>query len=823
VNEVSCRVWELFVEASRRHGVSLAELIAVAPGAPLADPTQRIDWDTFCVLLVRLEELLPPGVGLEEIGSYAAMNPLAKPLRVITSSLADARLLYRAAYQWLGPSLVRGLALTLEDLGHRRLRITSTIPPTARDSPQFHRTTIGAARTLPRVLGLPDAVVHAELGPRRLVLDVTLPPTATLLQRLRRIPSALRSARSIISELVWQQEELRASHDAVLRSQRDLRAVIETLPDGVVIQRAGRILYANPAALGSLGARVPRELAGRAFDELVHPHDRARLGDPGHVEVRLGDPPRATALLSPAQAVEFDGGPAQLVVLRDLTALRRSEEENRALLAAIPDLILRLDEHGKILDVHSGQLRQTPAGAVSLAGLDLAALPTIAPGLDRRAVDDALSAIATALATGLTQMLTITVPTNAGPRVWETRFVPLGAPRGTEVLAIARDVTEQKHAEAGLALADRMLSVGTLAAGVAHEINNPLTYVIANLRGLARRVRRIAGGKPIVSSELPDLEQMIGDALDGAERVRDIVGDLKTFSRGDDEEAGPIDVRAVLDTSIKMAQNEIRHRARLVRQYADDVPSARATSARLGQVFLNLLLNAAQAIPEGHAGENEITVRVYGAGADVAVEIIDTGVGIPPEIAARIFDPFFTTKPALGTGLGLAICHKIVSALGGEIVALSTPGRGATFRLRLPAAQRPAILPLPPQTTAEREAIARRRVLIVDDEPRVAEALAAALEGHDVELAASGREALSRLGGGTSFDIVFCDLLMPEVSGMDLYRELVRSRPALARRVVFMTAGAFTQGARDFLAAVPNACIEKPFDMDAVLSLIGRS
>jgi len=248
---------------------------------------------------------------------------------------------------------------------------------------------------------------------------------------------------------------------------------------------------------------------------------------------------------------------------------------------------------------------------------------------------------------------------------------------------------ERKKMSEQLLISDRMASVGTLAAGVAHEINNPLAVLIANLEFIAQNLGPIVE-TPAVPGELlmglAGLREPLRDAQEAAERVRLIVRDLKVFSRSEEEERrGPVDVRGVLESSARMASNEIRHRARLVKEYGE-VPKAQANEARLGQVFLNLLINAAQAIPEGRAEANEIGIATRSdAAGNVVVEIRDTGSGIPPEVLPRIFDPFFTTKPqGVGTGLGLHIVHNIVvNHHGGTIALTSDPGR-TEFRIGLP-------------------------------------------------------------------------------------------------------------------------------------------
>jgi PAS domain S-box-containing protein len=255
---------------------------------------------------------------------------------------------------------------------------------------------------------------------------------------------------------------------------------------------------------------------------------------------------------------------------------------------------------------------------------------------------------------------------------------------GRANLIVIRDITERKKFQARLLLADRMVSVGTLAAGIAHEINNPLAYVMGNLGYLAKRVERLANDAPNV--DLDEIIEACEEARGGAERVQTIVDDLRAFSRVDDQKMGPVDVHGVLESSLKLAGTELQRRARLVKDFAS-VPPVRASDSRLGQVFLNLLVNAIQALPEGgDRDDQEIRLATRLEHGYVMVEVRDSGPGIPSEIMDRVFDPFFTTKPVgVGTGLGLSICHSIVTTLGGEIHVESGTGGGTTFRVLLPA------------------------------------------------------------------------------------------------------------------------------------------
>jgi two-component system cell cycle sensor histidine kinase/response regulator CckA len=389
----------------------------------------------------------------------------------------------------------------------------------------------------------------------------------------------------------------------------------------------------------------------------------------------------------------------------------------------------------------------------------------------------------------------------AGSAVFETTLTPVRDANGAVdgAIGVCIDITERVRMRDRLLQSERLASMGTLAATVAHEINNPLTYVVGNLELVASQLSESSGP----SKAAPQLVQWVNEAYEGAERVRRIVRDLQLFSRRDDDRSRPTDVHAVLKRALEIADNSIRHRARVV-QHLGVVPPVLASDLRLTQVFVNLLLNAAQAIPEGHADANE--VRVF-AGYDekkktVVVTVEDTGSGIAPEVKTHLFEPFFTTKPAgVGTGLGLSTCYGIVSGFGGSIEVESAPGKGATFRIHLPATE----------TESEDEARApvngaqlrRGHLLVVDDDPNVARTFAFLLSSeHDVEVSLQPRLAAERVLAGERFDIIFCDLMMPEMTGMDFYALIVKSLPQQAERIVFITGGAFTPAGREFVARV---------------------
>ncbi len=402
----------------------------------------------------------------------------------------------------------------------------------------------------------------------------------------------------------------------------------------------------------------------------------------------------------------------------------------------------------------------------------------------------------------------------------EASSVPLEFEGKPSIMTMGRDVTDRRTLEARLEQADRLAALGTMAAGVAHEINNPLAYLMLNLEWITRKM---AEGAPDPAN-LEGMMEMLKEARLGAERVATIVRELRSFSRADGETRRRVDLETVVKSAIRIAAHEVRHRARVQTSFMPLRPIW-ANEARVEQVALNLLINAAQAMPETRAAENEIRISVRPDTDERAVlEVSDNGQGIPSEILPRIFDPFFTTKaPGVGTGLGLSICHGIVTSLGGQITVHSEPGEGTTFRVVLPTIPDDAetLDSETPESTRPSPGGPRARVLVVDDEVQIANTLREllALE-HDVVATTSGREALGLVRLGRTFDVIFCDLMMPSMSGIELFQRLREERPGLERRIVFMTGGAFTTRAAEFLASVDNRRIEKPFSLGLVERIV---
>lgn len=407
------------------------------------------------------------------------------------------------------------------------------------------------------------------------------------------------------------------------------------------------------------------------------------------------------------------------------------------------------------------------------------------------------------------------------------------------VLAIARDVTDRNRLQQQVLQSEKLATVGTLAAGIAHEINNPTAVVLANLgvvNGYGSQVRKTLAevgrlalnapestrkalerlrGDPELERSTAQLEEVLRDCTHAGERIRDIVRDLKGFARIDDGDVALVNVNERLDTTLRMASNEIRYRARVETSLGQNLPEIVASPGKLSQVFLNLIVNAAQAIDEGKVERNKISIATRFEDGRIRVDITDTGKGIPKEILHKIFDPFFTTKPVgVGTGLGLSICQDIIKKHNGEIRVESEIGRGTTFSVYLPRATG---LELPRKDLpAEPGEVPRSKLMVVDDEAFLLRAYQRMLGGrHEVTTALGGRAAVGLLSAaGASYDVIFCDLMMPDVDGVDLHRFVAERFPGLEKRMVFISGGAFTPRAQDFLARIDTPHVEKPFTIE---------
>ena len=612
---------------------------------------------------------------------------------------------------------------------------------------------------------------------------------------------------------------------------RALQEAADHLTLGLVVLRVTepeRVLYVNEGAATIFG-RPRAELEGASPFILFAPElvdkERERIAARGRgaappivfeTVINRPDGTRVPLELAVSRVVT-PGDTLTVSFIRDISArleavatLRRSEERFRSVVEGAPDGVVIL-QRGRIAFLN--ELAATLFGLPNReAGLGTLVTEHLVPEDAAVAADR----IGRMIASGASFDPMEYRPRANPERIVEIKSILIEREGEPAVLAFARDVSARKRIEQELVRADRLASIGMMSAAVAHEINNPLAYAQLCLQFLERELPGLLGDKREWAIE------QLRNASHGIDRVATIVRDLRSFARPDSGEVGRVDVIACIEQAIKLVDNEVRHRAQLVREF-HDVPAVHANASRLEQVFVNVLVNAAHAIPAGDVSNHEIRVTVRSRDNTIAVAVRDSGPGVPPELRDRVFEPFFSTKAVgVGTGLGLAVCRSIVEQLGGRIELDSAGERGgAVVTITLPVHRgEPVSAPAP--TVVEPAAPRRLRVLVVDDEPLVRRALANILgRHHEVSLAEHGRQALEQIAADR-IDVVVCDMMMPVMNGKELYEHLLAHEPALARRFVFITGGSFGAAAT-FLEETRVEILYKPFDLAKVLALVAAA
>lgn len=389
----------------------------------------------------------------------------------------------------------------------------------------------------------------------------------------------------------------------------------------------------------------------------------------------------------------------------------------------------------------------------------------------------------------------------------------------TGYLKVVRDVTrlreieaERRKLEQRAQIASRLTTVGEMAAGIAHEINNPLTSVIGFAQLLAQKD---------MPDELKEYAQMVSD---GGERVASIVKRLLAFARQQKPQSSYVDVNEIVDTSLQLRAYELKtNNIEVVRRLDRDLPWTMADPGQLQQVFLNLIMNAETAMRAAHGG-GRLTVSSRRKDDTICVSFRDNGPGISKADLEKIFDPFFTTKDVgEGTGLGLSICHGIVSEHKGRIYARSKPGRGSTFYMELPIEVEQRQLELSEEERQALENQVHGKILVVDDEPPILQFLEQVLreEGHEVCTTTSAEGALERIQN-ERYSLILVDIKLPGMSGSELYNRVRQMARSLAHRVVFITGDLMSNDTRSFVSRARVPCIAKPFNAEGIKREVRR-
>lgn len=498
---------------------------------------------------------------------------------------------------------------------------------------------------------------------------------------------------------------------------------------------------------------------------------------------------------------------------RQRESLRASRESLQALLEQSPELI-GVHRDGRFVYVNPAGAKQLGfSDPVALVGRDVLEL---VDARDRDAASAHMQPLE-GLDAPLEPARLRLVAQDGSTLVNEIISLPVRFDEQAGIMMLGRDLTSRAELERQMIQVDRLVAVGTLAAGVAHEINNPLMNVLVNVDlandalGVAQQDAS-AGGLAALSQ----IRESLAEVQDGGHRIRDIVRDLAGLTRPRELEMVSTSVLEVLRHSLRVTENQIVHRAELELSL-EEVAPVKAERGKLGQVFINLLVNAAQSVSTDGASERRVHVSTEMRGDQVVVAIEDSGRGIAPELLDRLFDPFFTTKEVgEGMGLGLAISHQIVSSHGGQLEVESELGVGSTFRVVLPATLEPVVA----LAAARAPVTLRGRVLIIDDQPAIVRSLRRLLsKEHDVVGVTRAAEGLELLAS-EHFDLILCDVMMPAMSGSDFYAAVAARFPPLVERIVFMTGGAFGAEVEAFMDSTDIQLLAKPLDIDALRELL---
>lgn len=829
MSDVSRQAWSFFLTCEAQGYFSLEEVLVGLPfdRAHFERGAGRIAWDDWAKLIDRVGELLGDDARVEAAGRAALTPTFTGRLHAVVPFLSDPLDVYRIGWRWLAPYLFRNLSFHVEERGERRVEVTMDIPAPYRACPTWTRMAVGTAAAAPRLLELPDArVVAEEVSPRAVRVLLEVPPPRARGGRARRVLESLRWP-STLSVVLEEQRSQIEERELLLRElEGGFRAVLEALPVMVGVFSGGACLWANEAlreALRLEGAAAGRgvrlsDLVASAPEPFLLGAERGEPVGPREVTLRARDGHELAAEARIVPSIRFEGREAVLLVARDLTAehearaeLVRAEETQRALLRAHPDLVVRVRRDGRLLDVQLGQGWARAAGLAARVGESPAELAAGLASSDAEWIARATDVVARVVDLQTDETLDVrTALGRSEPRDYECRVVPL--PGTDEALVLARDVTERSRTSRQAAVTDRMAALGTVVAGVAHELNNPLAVIVMNA-GFAREEIQAssAWGEP----SLQRASEMLEDISEGARRAGRIVSDLHALTRASALTMRSVDLRDVLDAAVRGLPRE--RRERFVLHAALDAPglAVLADPDRLAQVLSNLLSNAAQAMPGAPAEPGTVSVSAApdGDGA-VRLEVRDDGAGMSEEVCARAFEPFFTTKRASGgTGLGLFVSHRLVGEMGGSISVKSDEGRGTTFTVRLRRAEVTSIAPPSSgEARARGERLTGRRVLVVDDQHEVAQAFGRALRGAELFYASSCSDALAVLSGehGAAVDLVLCDITLPDGEGMDI-QEALRARGApVADRFLFVTGGALSARAQAFVAGRADRCLYKP-------------
>jgi PAS domain S-box-containing protein len=609
-------------------------------------------------------------------------------------------------------------------------------------------------------------------------------------------------------------------HARIVDAEREISAEVTSLS-------AGGLFLSTEAA--------SRDLVGRDLEVLV---DFPRISQRSlrfHVQVCWVAPSPSAPGMG-VRFVDLDDEQRRLILdhLRShlVQMLDLSREKYNFFFQHSSDVAMLLDSEGTVVEVSEATERFLDAPATQLVERPITAQLVGCEDAMRVALEQVRRRERAQVMLTLRSASGEELPVAAVLTPFHVRDLKLGSMLVAHDLRAQRRAQEQQRTmERRLFQADKLATIGQITASIAHDINNPLAYVMTNvtmlqeyvapLRVLIGRALGTAMGGPVDRDQLEqldaDLESLISECLEGCRRIRDILVDVRAFAAMDGQSEVRTDINQALDASLRIAKNLIQHRARLERDYAQELPPTQINFSRASQVFLNLLTNAAQSFERQDMEHNLIRLSTRLVDGRLEVRIADNGRGIAAEIRELIFEPFFTTRREVGgTGLGLAIVRECIDALDGTLALESEVGRGTCFILTFPvrSGSSPALAAIKDVPGV------RRRVLLIDDDVALLRSLERALDRYfEVTCAASGARALALLEQHP-FDVILCDVMMPEMNGLVFRERVVERFPQLARMIIFMTGGTFTPEEQRRLTSTSNRVLTKPLDIPVLISTL---
>jgi PAS domain S-box-containing protein len=614
-----------------------------------------------------------------------------------------------------------------------------------------------------------------------------------------------------------------------------VRAVFDSTPMRIaLLDRDRRYLYVNPEYVsfvgkpidGILGRTVPEVLEEEAFAPFYLQGERALAGETveweGWLDYHRGRRyVQRICVALPNATGAVDG---YFIFNRDLTDLRQAERDlaeqlaartasealNAAIIAAALDCIIAIDESGRVMEFNPAAEQTFGRRRAEVLGRLINTL-IVPPHLRQRHADGFARYLATGEPLVIGRRIAIeAMRADASIFPVELTISEVRLPERRLFTAHLRDLTPARAADAeiqrqreALHQSEKMATFGSLLAGVAHELNNPLSIVLGNAQLLAEEAE---------GSALAERAQRVQAA---AERCGRIVRSFLAMARQRKTEARSVTVQGLVDTALHLLGYSMRTSGVRVNQdIAADLPAVLCDPDQIQQVLSNLLINARQVLEE-RPQPRHVRLSARADAESVRLEVADNGRGIAESIRSRVFDPFFTTKPdGTGTGIGLAVSRGIVEAHGGTLTLAPSDGEGACFIIRLPLRRDSAHPPDPNGAfaTPHRLAAVARTALVVDDEPEIGRLLAETLHtlGYRAEVVESGEAAQAALGQG-DYDVVLCDLRLPGLDGPALYDWIAERRPYLCARTAFITGDTLSASTGRFLARAGRPILEKPF------------